>query len=175
MVNLKDVDKIIFSPKVGKSYKNHGWSVSRELSLDLIPKISYEDECDIIVDGIQSKARLNIQPRIFYNNDEIELIQHLKNLAKRDSDEKVTLELLLNHGNDFKQKIYQVDEYQIEIDQLNYLNKQKKIELDNLYIYINSLKKENQELHKKVLIFQQENKRLTQKLEMLSNIINETL
>ena len=172
---MKEVDKIIYSPKVGKSYKNHGWSVSRELSLDIIPKISYEDECDIIVDGIKSKAHLNIQPRIFYNKDEVELIQHLKKLADKDSDDKVNIELLLNHENDIKHKIKKFDESQIEINQLKYLNGQKKIELDNLQNYCNFLKKENGELHKEVLLLKQENKSLIQKLHMLSDLINETL
>lgn len=91
-----NVDKLIFSVKVGKSYKNRGWSIIRDSTYELIPKLEYEDDCDIIVDGIPAKAKLNLLPRIFYDSSNGELVEHLKDLNEINPDKRVNVEFLLN-------------------------------------------------------------------------------
>ena len=115
-------DRLFFSVKVGKSYKNRGWALSRESAVSLIPKISYEDECDVIIDGIPAKARLNIVPRIFYNKNP-DIVNHLKKLSN-DNVERVDLELLLNHDDCFydfetKKLLTQVNNVNYELQNKN--------------------------------------------------------
>lgn len=93
------MDELNVSVKVGKSYKNRGWALNRASTYDLIPFLPYEEECDIVVDGIPAKAHFNILPRIFYKNTEKELMNHLKNLSENSVD-RVELKLLLNKSNE---------------------------------------------------------------------------
>ncbi|MBE6500205.1 MAG: hypothetical protein E7Z80_06660 [Methanobrevibacter thaueri] len=93
-------EKLTFSVKIGKSYKNRGWSIIRDTTYDLVPKLDYEDECDIIVDGIPTTGKLNLLPRIFYNKDE-KLVKHLEELAKTNSEGRIDVQLLLNKRNLF--------------------------------------------------------------------------
>ena len=58
--SYEEKDRLIFSVKIGKSYKNRGWAIIRDSTYDLIPKLPYEDNCDIIVDGIPTTAKLNL-------------------------------------------------------------------------------------------------------------------
>ena len=120
--------KLLFSVKVGKSYKNKGWALNREAAISLFPKISYEEECDIVLDGIPSKAKVNIVPRIFYNKNE-KIVNHLKNLAD-EGVERVDLELLLNHDEYIGNP--ETDNLLIEINNLNQELENKDYEINNL-------------------------------------------
>lgn len=97
-MSSKSNNSLFFSVKVGKSYKNGGWAVKREESMALIPKLTYEDECEIVVEGIHSKAKLNIVPRIFFNKKG-NLPKYLKKLHDEGKD-RVDVEFLLNHDFD---------------------------------------------------------------------------
>ena len=128
--------KLLFSVKVGKSYKNKGWALNREAAISLFPKISYEEECDIVLDGIPSKAKVNIVPRIFYNKNE-KIVNHLKNLAD-EGVERVDLELLLNHDEYIGNP--ETDNLLIEFNNLNQELENKDYEINNLKDEIKYLK-----------------------------------
>lgn len=89
------INKLIFSVKVGKSFKNRGWAIIRDSTYDLIPRLPYEDECDIIVDGIPTTARFNLLPRLFYDKTD-DVVSHLEKLAKKNPESRINVELLLN-------------------------------------------------------------------------------
>ena len=59
-----------FPVTVGKSYKNKGWAVKRSHLDSFVPKIPYENECTIFVEGIEIKGKLNIHTRLFYFTNE---------------------------------------------------------------------------------------------------------
>lgn len=111
-------DKLIFSVKVGKSYKNRGWSIIRDTTYDLIPKLPYEDDCDIIVDGIQTTARLNLLPRIFYTKTE-NVVNHLKELAENDPEGRIDVQLILNKENPFEESGIKIEKLNNTIEDLN--------------------------------------------------------
>ena len=136
MSNSESNRSLSFSVKVGKSYKNKGWALNRESSAILFPKLSYEDECDIIVDGIHSKARLNVVPRIFYNNNPT-LINHLKKLSDEGID-RIDLELLLNHDNLIND--FELNDLLIENNNLNHELQDKDFEIIKLNEEIRYLK-----------------------------------
>ena len=122
-----NLDKLVFSVKIGKSYKNRGWSIIRDTTYDLIPKLPYEDNCDIIVDGIPTTAKLNLLPRIFYTKTD-EVVNHLEDLAKTNPDGRIDVQFLLNKDTpllDSKNKIVDLNN---TINQLN--NKIDSLEKD---------------------------------------------
>ena len=91
----EDSKILVFHTKVGKSYKNHGWSLSRQEFLNFLPLISYEEECDAIIDGIPTKAKLNIMPRIFYSKQSL-VKEHLTRLHKENFQDQILIKLILN-------------------------------------------------------------------------------
>lgn len=54
---VDDISKKVFRvPITLKQDKQHqGWVVPRSTTYDLIPKLSYEEGCDVIIDGIPAK------------------------------------------------------------------------------------------------------------------------
>ena len=98
-----ELNELTFSVKIGKSFKNRGWSIIRDTTYDLIPKLPYEDSCDIIVDGIPTTAKLNLLPRIFYTRTD-EVVVHLENLARTNPNGRIDVQLLLNKDNPFDSK-----------------------------------------------------------------------
>lgn len=114
----EDIDKLIFSVKVGKSYKNRGWSIIRDSTYDLIPKMPYEDECDIIVDGIPTTAKLNLLPRIFYTKTD-NVVEHLEKLAKKDPNDRINVELLLNRDVGDNQNIEELNNELLNLKEEN--------------------------------------------------------
>lgn len=133
------MEELNVSVKVGKSYKNRGWALKRASTFELIPLLPYEEECDIIVDGIPAKAHFNILPRIFYKKTEKELMSHLKMLSDN-SVERVELKLLLNKSNDSYMSIKVYEE------QINELENNLKINKE----FINDLQNENLSLLKEL-------------------------
>ncbi|MDD2644113.1 MAG: hypothetical protein PHC65_05475 [Methanobacteriaceae archaeon] len=113
----EDSKILVFHTKVGKSYKNHGWSLSRQEFLSFLPLISYEEECDAIIDGIPTKARLNIMPRIFYSKQS-NVEEHLTRLHLEDFKDDIIIKLILNKEVN-TQKIVKTDK--------KFLSFQKKI------------------------------------------------
>ena len=111
------MEELNVSVKVGKSYKNRGWALNRSSTYELIPILPYEEECDIIVDGIHAKAHFNILPRIFYKKTEKELMSHLKMLSDNSVD-RVELRLLLNKSNDLSNNSPSINVYKDHIKEL---------------------------------------------------------
>lgn len=112
------LDKLVFSVKIGKSYKNRGWSIIRDTTYDLIPKLPYEDDCDIIVDGIPTTAKLNLLPRIFYTKTD-DVVEHLENLAKTNPEGRIDVQLLLNKDDDVNDPKLKIKELNNQIFSLN--------------------------------------------------------
>ena len=151
-------DKLTFSVKIGKSYKNRGWSIIRDTTYDLIPKLPYEDECDIIVDGIPTTAKLNLLPRIFYSPTD-EVVNHLEELANTDPDGRIDVQLLLNKENpadDSKNKIKNLN------GEIEVLNKE-----------ISNLNNDIKELKEILEYMDDENKIYLKKFDDLNKIMEE--
>lgn len=149
-----EVDKLIFSVKIGKSYKNRGWSIIRDSTYDLFPKLPYEDDCDIIVDGIHTTGRLNLLPRIFYNKNE-EIVNHLENLANSDPNGRIDVELLLNKDVNISESEYGVS-----------YNESSNLKNENL-----ELKNSNDELKEILTYMDRENRDYLEKFAIISEII----
>lgn len=87
-----------FPVTVGKSYKNKGWAVKRSYLDSFVPKIPYEKECTIFVEGIEIKGKLNIHTRLFYFTNE-KLSSYLEKLSSIDPKTQAKIDLELSHGN----------------------------------------------------------------------------
>lgn len=171
--------KLFFSVKVGKSYKNRGWALARSSTVDLIPILPYEDECDIIVDGVPAKAHLNILPRIFYGKDEITLMNHLQQLSEEGSKDRIELQLLLNNENFSISDDELINELKYKLDHSEMLVKEferKNIELTNRLKYyednydaLDNIKN----LENKVIELEKNNDELKHKLENNSSFISD--
>lgn len=82
--------------KVGKSYK-HGFMVlTRHETEDLIPHLPYETECDIVLDDVRAKIKLNVLLRLIITSGNEELRDYLKQLSEKDPNQRVNVKLLLN-------------------------------------------------------------------------------
>ena len=86
-----------FPVTVGKSYKNKGWAVKRSHLDSFVPKIPYENECTIFVEGIEIKGKLNIHTRLFYFTNE-KLSSYLEKLYSIDPKTQAKIDLELNNG-----------------------------------------------------------------------------
>lgn len=140
--SIVNLDRLVFSVKIGKSYKNRGWSIIRDTTYDLIPKLPYEDNCDIIVDGIPTTAKLNLLPRIFYTKTD-DVVNHLEELAKTNPDGRINVEFLLNKENpllDSKNKIVHLNK---EIKSLNSEIGALKNDIDELKDILEYMDEEN--------------------------------
>ena len=157
---------LIFSVKFNeKSISSKGWSIKREFTYDLIPHLPYEEECDIIFDGVKAKARLNIQPRLFYRNNQIELVNHIEQLISEGKNGRMEVEMLLNR-DDYSENI---DDLYEEYNQLKYANHINSFELEKLNERITFLKKDNEKLHRNLLASEKENKKLKDKIKELTS------
>ncbi|MFW6172580.1 MAG: DUF3578 domain-containing protein [Elusimicrobiota bacterium] len=87
--------------KVGKSYKHQGWSFPREDIFDAIPELNeMEGMYDIEVDGIPGKGKLQLNTRLFYQENVKEISERLKELSEDDPNQRVDLKIRLE-GNAF--------------------------------------------------------------------------
>ena len=160
---LESSKSLLFSVKVGKSYKNKGWALNRDSTIILIPKLSYEDECDIVVDGIHSKAKFNIVPRIFYNKNE-DLKRHLKKLAD-DGIDRIDLELLLNH-DDLNFDL-ETERLLVDINKLNHELQEKDSKISNLKNEIKYLKSFDNDEDEELINLHNEIEELKNETELL--------
>lgn len=87
-----DSKKFTASVKVGKSAINRGWAISRHDSIKLIPKMKCEEPFPVLIDGVPAKGKINFNVRFFYQPKE-ELVNHLNELAEKDPNQRITLEL----------------------------------------------------------------------------------
>ena len=87
-----DSKKFTASVKVGKSAINRGWAIPREDSINLIPKMKCEEQFPVLIDGVPAKGKINFNVRFFYKPEE-KLVNHLNELAEKDPNQRITLEL----------------------------------------------------------------------------------
>ena len=157
--------RLSFSVKLNKSITSRGWSIKREYTYDLIPFLPYEEECDIILDGIKAKARLNILPRLFYRSNQKELINHIEQLINEGDLDRIEIEMLLNKSSDFEN----FDDLLDECNQLKYSNRLNNFEINKLKEQINFLKEDNEKLHRNLLASEKENRKLKEKLNEIND------
>ena len=148
-----------------KSISSKGWSIKRECTYDLIPQLPYEEECDIIFDGITAKARLNIQPRLFYRKNQTDLVNHIEHLVSQGKDGRIEVEMLLNKDNASEN----IDELYEEYNQLKYATHLNTFEIEKLNEKITFLKEDNEKLHRNLLASEKENMKLKDKIKKLTS------
>lgn len=141
-------DRLIFSVKIGKSYKNRGWAIIRDSTYDLIPKLPYEDECDIIVDGIPTTARLNLLPRLFYNKTDV-VVNHLEDLAKTNPEGRIDVQLLLNKVDPFESSKNDINDLNSELVSLKKENSKLVTDINELKEILTYIDKENSDYIKR--------------------------
>ena len=89
---------------VGKSYSSKGWQLSKEVVSKLFPSEKYAEEYSIYIDNIESNAKLNLQFRLFYKDDE--LSEYLEKLHKINPRDKIPAKILFEvNSNDLKEEI----------------------------------------------------------------------
>lgn len=80
--NLDYIDTDVI---VGKSSKNGGWTVKRHDFSSMVPINIFEGHYPIVVDGIESEGKFNVNLRIFYQGKNKEILaEHLKDLPSED-------------------------------------------------------------------------------------------
>ncbi|WP_405310593.1 hypothetical protein [Methanobrevibacter sp.] len=162
---MSEFKSLEFSVKFNeKSITSKGWSIKREFTYDLIPKLPYETECDIVLDGVKAKARLNIQPRLFYRSNQTELVNHIKELLDKNKHDRIKIEMLLNKTGDSNN----IEDLFTEYNQLKYNNRMKNFEIEKLNEQINFLKEDNEKLYRNLLASEKENKKLKEKISELA-------
>ena len=162
---MSEFKSLEFSVKFNeKSITSKGWSIKREFTYDLIPKLPYETECDIVLDGVKAKARLNIQPRLFYRSNQTELVNHIKELLDKNKHDRIKIEMLLNKTGDSNN----IEDLFTEYNQLKYNNRMKNFEIEKLNEQINFLKEDNEKLYRNLLASEKENKKLKEKFSELA-------
>ena len=105
--NLDYIDTDVI---VGKSSKNGGWTVKRHDFSSMVPINIFEGHYPIVVDGIESEGKFNVNLRIFYQGENKGILaEHLKDLP---SEDRVNLRLFYD-----KEKIIQdmANLYEVEI------------------------------------------------------------
>ena len=85
------IDSISTEVTVGKSFEWGGWTLNKNDLKKLIPVDKFESSYCILVDGFPAKGNLKVNPRLFYKGNELK--QHLEDLAKEDSKQKVPLKI----------------------------------------------------------------------------------
>ena len=94
--DLENLDYIDTNVTIGKSANNKGWTVSRHDFDEMIPIDIIEGDYPIIVDGVESDGRLNLNVRVFYKNDKKNnLREHLTELSNSNI-ENANLRLFYN-------------------------------------------------------------------------------
>ena len=142
---------LIFSVKLAKSRSSKGWSITRDSIIPLVPKLPYETECDIIAGDVHAKARLNLEPRIFYKSSQKDLIEYLDDLIENNPPERIEIEMLLNKE---------------DVNPIASLNK-----VNELLRIIDDLTEENKRLISEIEEYKKKNKLINNHLEELSNML----
>ena len=109
-------DSIEFPVTVGKSYKNGGWAVKRDHLIRFVPKIPYEKECVILVNGRPITGKINIHTRLFYFQDDL-LSDYLEKLYEIDPKTQTRVDLKLEYGT------YQLNQDLSDITNLFFITK----------------------------------------------------
>ncbi len=93
-------NKFTASVKVGKSAINRGWAIPREDSINLIPKMKCEEPFPVLIDGVPAKGKINFNVRFFYETGDA-IVSHLNELAEKDPNQRITLELDAPNEDDY--------------------------------------------------------------------------
>lgn len=133
IVNKIDEPHLDFSFKIGTSYK-HGFLVlTRDETEELIPHLPYEDECDVVFDGIKAKIKLNVLLRLSITAGNDELREHLKELSEIDPSQRASISFMLNKEEDnplnfnLEDEILKLEKQLDEINSLISILKEKNI------------------------------------------------
>ena len=97
------IDSISTEVTVGKSFEWGGWTLNKNDLKKLIPVDKFESSYCILVDGFPAKGNLKVNPRLFYKGNELK--QHLEDLAKEDSKQKVPLKIFLDEKKIIKEEV----------------------------------------------------------------------
>ena len=90
----QEVKIIETNNKVGKSATSGGWSLYKNDIIDIIDYKKYEKHYTAEINGIKFDCRLNINTRLFYNDDENKtLFNYLTKLREEDPDQKITIKI----------------------------------------------------------------------------------
>ena len=90
---------------VGKSFKSKGWQLSKDLVSKFFPTEEYGGEYRIVINEIQSNAKLNLQFRLFYKSNE--LSEYLEELHYENPRNKIPAKIIFdnsdyNYSNDIE-------------------------------------------------------------------------
>ena len=182
---MTDIPKRVFRVPITltKDRKHKGWVVPRAKTFDLIPKLSYEDGCDIIIDGIPAKARLTILFRLFYRRkEEMDLAEYLDDITIGNNAE-IDMQLLLNNddflefsSSNSSDEISALNEKFLQYrqsseDMKNYLieiNNDLSEKIKNQNNVIDDLKKDNADLSRYIGDLEEKNNILEKRIKYLS-------
>lgn len=96
--HIDDIEEphVKVSFKIGTSYK-HGFLVlTRSETEDIIPHLPYEEECEVIFDGIKAKIKLNVLLRLSLTKGNEELRNKLEELSLINPNRRSNIAMLLN-------------------------------------------------------------------------------
>lgn len=79
--------------RVGKSYSSGGWQLSKDVVAQLFPVDQYDEIYSIFINSIESNAKLNLQFRLFYKNNELR--EYLEELYHKDANERILAKIIL--------------------------------------------------------------------------------
>ena len=109
----------LFDIKVGKAYKHKFLVLTRYQTYELLPKMDYEDGCEIILDDIKANVKLNFVPRIVIRGDNEELLTYLEELSKIDPNQRKYVKLLKKENINPSKKFDDIIKENTELKQEN--------------------------------------------------------
>ena len=86
------------------SWKNNGWTLSKEELYDIIPINQCSCQCNMLIDGIEAEGHVNIGVQLFYDNDKLK--NYFKRLYDEDPQGEVNLKISCEDLKDFISKDY---------------------------------------------------------------------
>ena len=86
------------------SWKNNGWTLSKEELYDIIPINQCSSQCDMLIDGIEAEGNVNIGVQLFYDNEKLK--NYFKRLYEEDPQGEVNLKISCENLKEFISKDY---------------------------------------------------------------------
>ena len=102
-----EISSITTEVKVGKSAKNRGWTLKKSV-LDELDVPNYNGTYDIKIDGIKSKGNFYMLSQLFYEDKNNKIKSRLTEIANKNPEQKVSLEILLPSNVSSQYKIVPV-------------------------------------------------------------------
>ena len=136
--------KISLNFTMGKTRTSRGFAIPRKDLYSLLPKLSYEDGCKIIVGDYVVNARLNILPRMFFKSSENkEFIDYLE-FAKDTGIKKLDYEIILNESDKYNFKIFNANHLDKNYNEIiDYIKEAKDNNHDDFFIIFNHVDDDN--------------------------------